>query len=150
MNKELIEKLKDKTYVRAFGLMTPEERECLMKIGRANCEYYTNTYNWTTIGNRDFSQSVTYAIKPDYQPEPEFEDVEIKEFTTNRLGIIYRQKCFTNPNSIMIPIHELPSLPNFKDFRYETVKGNKWCFTNDGLVATYRAKGKTVYARFRK
>jgi len=157
MNKELIEKLKDKTYVRAFGLMTPEERECLMKIGRANCEYYTNTYNWTTtntynwttIGNRDFSQSVTYAIKPDYQPESEFVDLEIKIIDNGRhLGVNTQGKLHFNYG--VVCLYELSSLPNFFDFWYKTEKGDKWCFTNNGLVATYRAKGKTVYARFRK
>ena len=141
MNKELIEKLKDKTYVRAFGLMTPEERECLMKIGRANCEYYTNTYNWTTIGNCDFSQSVTYAIKPDYQPEPEFVDLEIVN-TLNLLGAWI--------NSEFLPLHKLPSLPKFKEFWYYREFGHRVDFCCSGKVASLRDRGETVYARFRK
>jgi len=47
---ELINKLKDKKYVRAFGLMAPEEQECYRKVGKvihciANISYYINEGN---------------------------------------------------------------------------------------------------------
>ena len=73
---EMIEKLKDKNYVRAFGLMTPEEQECFRKVGKKNClcfhgaqwgEGMGDLYN----GNDCFNYRFTYAIKPDYQFEPE-------------------------------------------------------------------------------
>ena len=147
--KELIEKLKDKNYVRPFGLLSPEEQECLKKAGKNNCLVYTVLGDWKK-GKAYFINISTYAIKPDYQPEPEYEDVEIKVFSTNRLGIVYRQKCFTNPNSIMIPLHELPSLPNFEGFWFDTDTGTRFNFTDDGPVATYRDEGKTVYASFRR
>ena len=147
---ELIEKLKDKNYVRAFGLLELREQECLRKAGRKGCLYYGSKGWKEKCADDTFAVYQTYAIKPDYQPEPEYEDVEIKVFSTNRLGIVYRQKCFTNPNSIMIPLHELPSLPNFEGFWFDTDTGTRFNFTDDGPVATYRDEGKTVYASFRR
>ena len=149
MNKELIEKLKIKYYVRAFGLMLPEEQECFKEVGERNCLFYTNLNQWSGQ-EHGFANSVTYAIKPDYQPEPEFQDVEITR-QGNWLGI-------TRPWAEDYPhfpfdfthLHCLPSLPKFKDFWYVTEQGNNWYFTNDGQVATYIDEGKTVYVRFRK
>ena len=72
----LIEKLKDKTYVRAFGLMTPLERECLEKVGKRNCYEFTS-HRWIVPTGDSFFGWLTYAIKPDYQPESEYVDYEI-------------------------------------------------------------------------
>ena len=77
MNNELIKRLKDKNYVRAFGLMTPEEQECFRKIGKENCYIYTSEGTWACpYQSPGFANKWTYAIKPDYQPEPEFVDLE--------------------------------------------------------------------------
>jgi hypothetical protein len=66
---ELIKKLKDKNYVRAFGLMKPEERECYQKVGSENCIMFSSL-GWSTF-KTEFVWINTYAIRPGYQPEPE-------------------------------------------------------------------------------
>jgi hypothetical protein len=77
--KNLIEKLKDKDYVRAFGLMKPEEQKVYRKVGKKNCIFYNSGGNWLEAINYgdNFSRNFTYAIKPDYQPEPEYDDYKL-------------------------------------------------------------------------
>jgi len=70
---DLIEKLKDKDYVRAFGLMKPEEQEVLESVGWQNRLVYILN-KWRTDSGKikgNEREDLTYAIKPDYQPEPE-------------------------------------------------------------------------------
>jgi len=69
----IIEKLKDKDYVRAFGLMKPEEQEVLESVGWQNRLVYILN-KWRTDSGKikgNEREDLTYAIKPDYQPEPE-------------------------------------------------------------------------------
>jgi len=137
---ELIKKLKDKTYVRAFGLMTPEEQECLKKVGKDNCLIFTANSNWKA-GNwlcLEFSRGLTYAIKPDYQPEPEFVDLEIVE-DDGRLGV------YQPESGQFIPLHCLPSRTGFEKFWWEDVS-----YMPTTNVATRISKGHKVYARLRK
>lgn len=94
MKNELIEKLKDKNYVREFGRMSKEEQECYEQVGRNNCHVYLEDgwnveqrESWKLHG---FSKDYSYAINPNYQPEPEYKDynkvikknniVKIKDF----------------------------------------------------------------------
>ena len=76
---DLIEKLKQKDYVRAFGLMSKEEQECYEKVAPENCLYYSHSNSWKAVWA--FNDHQTFAIKPDYQPEPETEDIEIIAIT---------------------------------------------------------------------
>ena len=76
---DLIEKLKDKKYVRAFGLMTPKEREYLREVGKENLlvlyglPHENGSVYWKeNEHNPDNYPALTYAINPDYQPEPEY------------------------------------------------------------------------------
>lgn len=108
MNKELVEKLKNKDYVREFGRMSEEERELYKKVGARNCVRYSSVLSicgWYDAF--DFCERFSYAIKSDYQPEPEYEDVEI--VNTGRLGIYTPKGRWTN-------LHEIPSMPNFRGF----------------------------------
>ena len=115
MNKELIERLKDKKYVRAFGLMKNEERECFRKVGYDNCLRYVAKDSWTKSSTHDlFSNITTYAIKPDYQPEPEYVDLEITE-EKGLLGVRAGFHCVTLIYEFT-HLHCLPSLPNFEGF----------------------------------
>ena len=155
MNNELIKRLKDKNYVRAFGLMTPEEKGCFEKVGWDNCIYFANTGSWVTTilaRSRTFSQSDTYAIKPDYKPAPEYWDCEIE-----RIGRLLMARpqygmgdILTGPTSI----HKLPSLPNFHEFwlwdDYEDDKRDKEepIYLED--VSRLIDKKRKVFARFRK
>jgi len=64
----LIEKLKKNKI--AFGLLSPEEQECLKEVGLANLIVYSHLGWRNTTGGTFFNTNI-YAIKPDYQPEPE-------------------------------------------------------------------------------
>jgi len=155
---EIIEKLKDKNYVRAFGLMTPEEQECFKKVGLNNCIRYAGKKVqdeknfWERAPETiHFSLLATYVIKPDYQPEPEYVNLEIVKGNDNFLGI--HRRIFSNDPPIPFSfthLHCVPSLSNFDQFWWDSDTGTRFgsvCIEN---VARLRAEGKKVYARFRK
>jgi len=143
MDKFMIEILQDKNYVRAFGLMKPEERICLEKAGKLNCLRYSdiNGESWRTPSPGPFTLIDTYAIKPDYKPEPEFVDLEIVA-QIGFLGVVQTDKSklpytFTHLNC-------LPSLPGF--CRFKTADCPQTAYEE---VAGLIANGKTVHAVFR-
>ena len=149
--KELIEKLKDKTYVRAFGLMSPEEQECFKKVKQKNCLIFCTDCSWdeTLDIEADYVNIYTYAIKPDYKPEPEFVDLEI-ERSDGWLGV-----SKWGDDAMFLPfefthLHCLPSLPNFEGFwhDYDKKMGRRY-FCNITEAAPKISEGKKVYARFR-
>jgi hypothetical protein len=139
----VIEKLKDKKYVRAFGLMSPEEQELLRKANTSNCLFYNPGGNWLTIRcDMDFDRDRTYAIKPDYQPEPEYVDLEIVEGKDGFLGV-YNKEPIPMTNFPFVHIHCLLSLPNFKGFY---IKGSdnvevepQWVARHDNVIARFRS-----------
>lgn len=217
MNK-IIEKLKDKSYVRAFGLLATDEQECIKKVGKSNCIIYDGAISgWTThhITESVFCTTRTYAIKPDYQPEPEetdsligktvvvfdryhfavplrgriqdvaekdgaykvsfyskqhgypaylqmdhnyffrqqcqiiedepeYVDLEIASIK-NRLGVFGDNRYVTIGDYGFVPLHELPSLPNFERF---ACKNDVRIGIED--VAARISDKKKVYARVRK
>ena len=141
---DLIEKLKDKNYVRAFGLLDPEERKCMEKVKKAHCLcFHGGQWGGPNNSNDCFNYQYTYAIKPDYQPEPEFVDLKIKIINNGRnLGISTQDKL--NINYGVVYLYEVPSLPNFVAFRLESVPNIRI-----SRVASAISEGKTVFARFR-
>lgn len=65
---DLIEKMKKNE--KPFGLLQPEEQECLKKVRNKNCVFYTVDGDWEdTAGLDSFCIGQVYRIKPDYQPE---------------------------------------------------------------------------------
>ena len=133
---ELIEKLKKNKV--AFVLLSPEEQECLKKVGKENCLVYCLSNIWQQ-SNYGFNNTATYVIKPDYQPNkvpPEFVDLEIT-LVANLLG--------TYDKGIFCPLYKLPSLPNFEGFIEKGVGGTLAI----EKIARYIDQGKQVYARFR-
>jgi len=140
--KELIEKLKDKTYVRAFGLMTPEEREAIRNLGAGKCLCFTGLGWKQAFGNgtNEFGSGNTYAINPDYQPPEEFVDVEICIGKTDMLGAWDSAK-----KKEWLPIHCLPSLQNFVKF----VTESEQVILTEHVAVRVRDNEK-VYARFLK
>ena len=156
----MIEKLKDKDYVRAFGLMKPEEQECLRKAGYKNCQKYQGQTGLKDFWQREeyFNNTDTYRIKPDYQPEPEFVDYlievcdgedgdesDLKSF----LGV--KHKLDNNP---ILPrehtyLYALPSLPNFECFWYDDIDRGRELPVAYQDVANRIDKKDTVFARFR-
>lgn len=153
MNK-LTEKLKDKNYVRAFGLMEPEEQECFKKVGKRNCLSYTNI-GWSTTKVVAFSDYITYAIKTDYQPEPEYVDLEIVLGKTLFLGVEFDDCLNLNVPHKFVNLHCLPSLPNFECFWYCTVPKGRFGDQSlrevnfDDVATRIERDKKTVYARLR-
>lgn len=145
--KNLIEKLKkNKT---AFGLMSPEEQEFIRRIGMVNCEVYYRDGWKQAVGDAFIrpDKERIYAIKPDYQPEPEHVDLEIKRLG-NWLGVYYHD--LSGRWNIVLPhpfthLHCLLSLPNFDQFRADNCPR-----IGIQLVATLISEGRTVYARLRK
>ena len=140
MRNDLIEKLKDKKTAQAFGLRAPEEQACFRKVSKKNCVMFSDNC-WSRAIGGVFVSGTTYAIKPDYQPEPKFVDLEIKEIK-GLLG--------TYENGLFDPLYRLPSLPGFDEF---------WTGSGDSIrtrrivpfddVASNIDEGKKVYARFR-
>ena len=146
---EIIERLKrNKT---AFGLLSPEEQECFRKAGRDNCMIYDVGPKWVSavkanIENEYFDPTSTYAIKPDYQPEPEYIDLEIEEHESGMWLGVYSDHHgmphhFTH-------VRYLPDLSNFECFWYK-FQGGKVEFYTNGKVAKLRREGK-VFARLRE
>ena len=144
---ELIKKLKDKNYVRAFGLMTPEEQECFREVGKKNCVNFCD-YCWSNAIGAGFVSGSTYVIKPDYQPEPEFVDLEI-ERSGEWLGVRRTKKVDLPLAAEFLNLHCLPSMPNFEGFlcKPEETMEEKWFLQG---VAKQISLGKKVFARFRK
>ena len=151
--KELIEKLKKNKTV--FGLMSSEERECFKKVGKKNCLcFHGGQWGGPNNSNDCFNYQFTYAIKPDYQPEPEFVDLEIvrhAEGTVEQtwwLGV-WADKRAELPHAFT-HLHCLPSLPNFEGFwhDYDKKMGRRY-FCNITEAAPKISEGHKVYARFR-
>ena len=154
MNKELIEKLKNNEEHRIFADMTSDEKKCLKWVSPENCEFLTDNncenLEWGSQGTESkwYPQGI-YRIKPDYQPEPEYEDKEIIK------GISHISRCplellgYYYEDDIFIPLHCLPDLPNFAYFFY--VENETEQIIEFDCVARWIAEKKqTVFARFRK
>ena len=156
MNKEIVEKLKDKTYVRAFGLMSPEEQDIYESAGPQNClilcqlGHNPRDYEWCN-NEMDFLAGYrTYAIKPDYQPEPEFVDLEIvKELHTFGKKCLIVLGCICTEEDIFIPLHELPSLPNFEGFYTDKYPMGQ-LVEYQRISYRINVEKKKVFARFRR
>ena len=141
---DMIEKLKDKNYVRAFGLMSEPERECLKKVGKENCLcFHGGQWGDPYRSNACFNYQFTYAIKP----EPEFVDLEIKREVIMQIGDKKFLVLGCIYNNEYVPLHCLTSLPNFELFWYEDTNTIRIDLDE---VAHRIHEGKTVYARVRK
>jgi len=142
----LIKKLQgDKQY--PFGQLSKEEQKCLEKAGNENCEYYDGENGWINKEIRTFYFYTSYRIKSTYQPEPEFEDIEIVENVRNSritLGI-WR-------NNEWISLHEIPDMPNFECFFrfYTDSRENQTEYIIFENVSKEIHSGIKVFARLRK
>jgi len=153
MNKEMIEKLKDKDIAQAFGLLELREQEVMFKVGWKNRIVLTAN-GWRDdsdkIANRERSH-LTFAIKPDYQPEPEFVDLEIvrdcRDSTDSWLGVWRKGHQFL-PHAFT-HLHCLPSLPNFNKFWFTDDLTGKECKVLYSDVSNARDQGNKVFTRFR-
>ncbi len=149
---EIITKLKDKTKVKAFGLMEPEEREVYEKVGKKNCLYYGGTITeWieVAVGYESFSSKDTYAIKPDYQPESEFVDLEIRQ-AKDFLGIEAGRSLGVLINGDFTRLGYLVDDPKFNGFCSGVSYIMREAFWIVGTVASIKENGKKVWVRIRK
>ena len=136
----IIEHLKDKSTAQPFGLRTPEEQEIFRKAGKPNVLYYCVDGTWEILTNPDWCCDSTYILRPDYQPEPEYIDIELVPD-----GIFWKLKksmpcCIANDSLRMVPIHR-----QFVKFRTDSN------YTRHAGIATdWANKDEKVVARFRK
>jgi len=143
MNKDLIEKLKKNEM--PFGLLTKEEQKCLKEVGKEYCQYFDGS-KWNSRGGTLFILDATYRIKPDYQPEPEYIDIEITE-EDGWLGIDCKRLYKQELQYPFLHLHCVPSMPNFANFW----RGNdKEIYVHFQDISQLINQGRTVYARFRK
>ncbi len=151
MRELIVEKLKDKDYVRAFGLMSKEEREVYKKVGKDNCLAF-GINNWLNGIGEHFDWYMTYAIKPDYQAQPEFVDLEIGIYG-GFLGVD-KDPRINWPSGIVYScrLSCIVEMPNFECF-YVVAKDLRPNLNVDISlceVAKHKSEGKKVYARFRR
>ena len=156
MNK-LIEKLKDNEAHKIFADMSNEEQQVLWSLMATNAlQHLTEDMNWCQKSKESklFNLSI-YRIKPDYQPEPEFVDLEVvrhAEGTVEQtwwLGV-WADKRAELPHAFT-HLHCLVSLPNFECFwnKIPSPVDSENTFYCLGLVTKMRNAGHKVYARFR-
>ena len=145
----IIKKLQDKKFVRPFGLMEeilPGSHEAYQKAKPINCLVYMSNGAWPTSRPDGFNDTLTYAIKPNYQPGSEYIDLEIK-VVDGWLRVNQKDNALPEPHG-SLAIHYLPCLPNFECFWY-----NFEGVEIEGITLTIVSKtideGKTVYARLR-
>jgi len=142
---ELINKLKDKDYVRAFGLMLPEERKCFNEVGRNNCVVYCEYDIWSGTKCGGFEHSSTYAINSDYQPETR--DIPITQ-QKGWLGVDFWSYPEIPSTCGFCHLHCIPSLPNFDGFECVNNHGEVIAIKIDD-VSRRMSKSQKVIARFR-
>lgn len=152
--KDLIEKLKDKDYVRAFGLMTPEEQECYRKVGVENCYVFFQDSGWVKVADRDDDDfiypALTYRIKPDYKLEPEYVDLEIIPITKEWLGILKDRRIPNWPTDcpFSIKLGDIPGMTKCEGF-YTDKYSNGTLVEYQRISYRIEVEKKKVYARFR-
>lgn len=115
MNTELIKALKENK--EAFGLMSEEMQEAAREIGREDFLAYCDIASFESVKvapEDHFDMSTAYRLRPDYEPEPEYEKCEIT--------VIEDELCYkTSVNSF--PIDLAPRYPNF--YRFELHKNGE-------------------------
>lgn len=150
-DQSLIKKLKDPEQAQPFGIYEkyfPEKAAILKKANKENCLLLIDN-NWKNLNSGSFCKHMTYTLKPDYQPEPEYVDLEIE------LDDGFYGAC--SDKGILLPfafthLHCLPSLPGFFCF-WQEEKNEGYKDTehiSPYVVATRIDGGMKVYARFRK
>jgi len=113
MDTEMIEKLKKNE--KGFGFLEPEEQVFLKSIGNENRLFFS-IKGWAPDPSKSTNINNIFRIKPDYQPEPEYEDIEIVKLEGGYpsvrdmkiLGIYY--KCGN------VWLGDIPAMPDFWDF----------------------------------
>jgi len=139
---DLIKQLKEPKQAQPFGLLSKEKQIICEIAGKKNCSLYTCD-GWVKPSSGAFSRSTAYILKPDYQPDPEYVDLEI-DIEDVFYGV------WRTDDSAFLPypftsLHCLPSLPGFYRFFLEDAQT-----LHLEHIAERIHNGAKVYARFRK
>ncbi|MBE3035722.1 MAG: hypothetical protein IMZ70_01360 [Candidatus Atribacteria bacterium] len=146
--KDLIEKLKKNE--KPFGLLTPEEQAMIKDM---MCGGHTLKYSgveWIALDASSCypANIITYAIKPDYKPEPEVVDLEIVQNTDRAdkwLGVYGALLASYD----FVELHCLPSLPGFKGFWHKGPNDSNIGGDHLEEIAEMVDEKTKVFARFR-
>ena len=151
--KDLIEKLKDNKVGWLF--LNKEERECLKQANlkaavdnlKFSGEWEGSSKGWDLSGP---GANEVFRIKPYYQPESEYVDLEIVSRACSDIGASGAQWLGVLSSASFLPwnfthLHCLPSLPNFECFW----KNNPHEEIYVDIVARNIRNNYKVYARFR-
>ena len=149
----MIEKLKKNE--KQFVLLSPEEQAFLKSLPENTIEFLldANYVKWELLISPGFTPMSTYRIKSDYQPKPEYVDLEIVALKCSNFGRHVEWLGVLSVSADFLPfdfthLHCLPSLPNFDCFWIED-DDKKVVHIAIHHVASYIREGKKVYARFR-
>ncbi|MHC4346345.1 MAG: hypothetical protein ACYSUP_16850 [Planctomycetota bacterium] len=150
---ELIAKLKDPKQARPFGLLSDEEQAILERATKRNCLWYTGSNEFCQSLFDGFTVHYTYVLKPDYEPEPDYEDIEIVE-CRGLLGIWNhhvqgRGRPYPGFPYDFIHLHCVVSLPTFEQIVSKN-EGRAEQLILPADVAKYKLMGHNVVARFVK
>ena len=141
---KMIEQLKHNKA--CFGELSTEEQEVFKKVGSENC-LVRHQIIWRALpSDAKFYHNFTYRIRSDYQPEPEYIDLEVIE-NFGWLGVESAE--LPEPSCQFTHIQRLPSLPGFVCFWWEDEKERRETRII-GEVANQRRHEKKVYARIEK
>lgn len=131
---DLIEKLKDKKQARPYFLCTEEEQRILNKAGCEGIWMLDSAGMWGTPTRKPSAYiGQCYVLKSDYQPKPEYTDIEIKY-------------CGTLLIADNLAIHNLVSRRNFVGFYRKSTIGDQ-IVSVDSIAGRIR-HGDKVVARF--
>ena len=130
MRNDLIEKLKDKKTAQAFGLRAPEEQACFRKVSKKNCVMFSDNC-WSRAIGGGFVSGTTYAIKPDYQPEPklnrhlyeELRSIKIASGTGNNKEPVWDGTVIGKPNQHTL--EKMGLVECVHDYYFLTEKGKE-------------------------
>lgn len=137
---ERIEKLKRKDCARQAGWLKkyrPDEHAILDAAGFP-CRLRLDSNQQWVNDTGPLGYSDTLILKPDYEPELEYEDCEVF-LCGGTLGI---------DKPTFKPLYSLPGLPGFVGFFRDKASKSQTCSLE--YIATKIRKGHKVYARFQK
>ena len=141
-DKEIIQKLKDKKTVRAFGLCSKEEQTVYKEADKKNCLCVSDVGTWVLPVKQGFDKRITYAINEDWEPESEYNDSPV---STSKDGFCRIQIPRTGDTwNVMVAASD----KDFKEYSY-FCKGQHYVIPPE-KVSTWMADGKEIFGKFRK
>ena len=101
-----------------FSRLSDDERDCLIRVGKINCCWWTGGCRWHKIdaisAPHPFNGEVVYRINKDYLAEPRF-DKQAVYISNDEYGIM---SC-TNSCTIFCSLSEAANQKGFMYYEYE-------------------------------